>query len=110
MRLILFWVSSGYFWIGLLLGMGMVVVIRRRHRKKAEDSAYAGSDEENFFRQRYPEASCFKVNLCWPGQKTRRRWIVTRAPWWSGVDGSGSTRAEAWKSAEERLKQKLPRA
>ena len=72
---------------------------------QTEDAPYAGSEAEDLFKQRWHEGSCFKVNLCWPGQGSRRRWIVTRAPYWSGVDGSGRTEAEAWENAAERLKQ-----
>ena len=65
------------------------------------------TDAQQYVLKHWPEAACHFANLYWPGQGKRKRWIVTRSPIWSGVDGEGLTEVEAWARAANRLEQML---
>jgi hypothetical protein len=62
-------------------------------------------NDQEFVLAKYPRAECFgPVNLYWPGQGTRRKYIVTSAPHMSRTEGEGDTPAEAWTNAAVRIK------
>lgn len=64
------------------------------------------TDAERYVLSIYPRASCFETNLYWPGQGSRRRWIVTKSPYSSVSEGEGLTEIEAWARAANRIEAK----
>lgn len=47
----------------------------------------------------FPEASCFEANMFWPGQGSRKSWIVTRRPIDSMPFTTAQTEEWAWERA-----------
>ena len=57
------------------------------------------TEAEEYVKKYWPDAQCHYVNLYWPGQGSRKKHIVVRSSYWSGVDGSGDSIEEAWNRA-----------
>ena len=51
-----------------------------------------------------PETTCFQANVAWPGQPTRRLWLLTLHPAQSISFARGENEDQAWERAAWRLR------
>jgi len=67
--------------------------------------------DEEYVLTVYPDAKCSggPVNLYWPGQGTRRKYIIIPSAISSMTIGEGDTPDEAWKKARVKAAARLER-